>query len=344
MPRLLMHFHLPLLRIAIVAVALLSAAAFSLGAVTAAGAQGEPTATAASLEEYVAALELAAETLQADGDARTLLADARGQLNSVGSVLLPSGAELALTPLLGADGDDLSLATAQARIATVLAQLDASGGDNTAARLAVLSSVLSGPAFQQGESLWDRFVRWLAEWLGRLLPDPAPSSPAATAVSNQAGEAAIWVIGIAGGIAIVLLLAYWLRGLLTSFVANAEADRSAGSGEDLPHSPAEARQRAVGAAGAGDYRTAVRNLYLSALLTLEQQGLVPADRSLTNREVLSRVGTTHPLRPHFQGVVDTFDDVWYGVHEPDAGTYAGYTHSIDELEALAQQASKEVGP
>jgi hypothetical protein len=88
----------------------------------------------------------------------------------------------------------------------------------------------------------------------------------------------------------------------------------------------------------------VRNLYLSALLTLEQQDLVPADRSLTNREVLSRVGSAHPLRPHFQGVVETFDDVWYGVHEPDALTYAGYTHSIDELEALAQQAAKGVAP
>jgi hypothetical protein len=43
-------------------------------------------------------------------------------------------------------------------------------------------------------------------------------------------------------------------------------------------------------------------------------------------------------------VVDTFDDVWYGVHEPDAHTYAGYTRSIDELEALAQQAPKEVQP
>ena len=91
----------------------------------------------------------------------------------------------------------------------------------------------------------------------------------------------------------------------------------------------------------GNYRSAVRNLYLAALLTLEQHGLVPADRSLTNREVLGRVDSTHPLRPHLQPVVETFDDVWYGVHEPDAGTYAAYAHSIDELETLAEQASKE---
>ena len=114
--------------------------------------------------------------------------------------------------------------------------------------------------------------------------------------------------------------------------------------DDLPQTPAEARQRAAGSASAGDYRSAVRNLYLSALLTLEQHGLVPADRSLTNREVLARVGSTHPLRPHLQPVVETFDDVWYGVHEPDAGTYDAYTHSIDEVETLGPAGSKESQP
>ncbi len=144
-----------------------------------------------------------------------------------------------------------------------------------------------------------------------------------------------------GIIAIVLLLAYWLRGLLSGFVANADADEDEDAADDLPQTPAEARQRAAGAANVGNYRSAVRNLYLAALLTLEQHGLVPADRSLTNREVLGRVDSTHPLRPHLQPVVETFDDVWYGVHEPDAGTYAAYAHSIDELETLAEQASKE---
>jgi hypothetical protein len=43
-------------------------------------------------------------------------------------------------------------------------------------------------------------------------------------------------------------------------------------------------------------------------------------------------------------VVDTFDDVWYGVHEPDARTYEGYTRSIDQLETLAQHASQDVQP
>ena len=104
---------------------------------------------------------------------------------------------------------------------------------------------------------------------------------------------------------------------------------------DLPRTPAEARARANTLAHAGDYRNGVRHLYLAALLTLEEHKLVTVDRTLTNRELLARVPAGHPIHPHLQPVVDTFDDVWYGVHQPDAATYASYARSIDALQSLA---------
>lgn len=294
---------------------------------------------AVPLGQYVSALRSAQEILSRD-DQPSAVAEARATLAVIERIQLPSGAEIAVAPLLGAEGDALTQDAAAARVATLLAQLDAANRDDTAARLALLDKVLAGPAFQQGESWWDVFRRWLADWLDRLLPDSAPTSSNSGA-AGRATDLIAWSIGIVGIVAIVLLLAYWLRGLISGFVANAGADEEKGMVDDLPQTPAEARQRAAGAADVGNYRSAVRNLYLAALLTLEQHGLVPADRSLTNREVLGRVDNTHPLRPHLQPVVETFDDVWYGVHEPDAGTYVTYAHSIDELETLAEQASKE---
>ena len=326
------------LRILLAGIMLL-AAVFPAALVERAWAQDAGGRAAVPLEQYISTLHSAQEILARD-DRPSAVADARATLASIDRVHLPSGAEIAVSPLLGAENDALTPEAAAARVATLLAQLDAANHDNTAARLAVLDKVLAGRAFQQGESWWDVFRRWLAEWLDRLLPDSAPVS-SNSGVAGRASDLIAWSIGIVGIVAIVLLLAYWLRGLLSGFVANADADEDGDTGDDLPQTSAEARQRAAGAANVGNYRSAVRNLYLAALLTLEQHGLVPADRSLTNREVLERVDNAHPLRPHLQPVVETFDDVWYGVREPDAGAYAAYAHSIDELETLAGQASKE---
>jgi hypothetical protein len=224
----------------------------------------------------------------------------------------------------------------------VLAQLQAASGDDTAARLAALSAVLAGPQFVAGDSWWDIFLRWLVEWLDRILPE-STGSPMTTAAGGAAGDILWMVVGIGGAAALVLLLAWWLRGFLGSFIGDAQATADSEAG-DLPQTPAEARRRAAELAASGDYRDAVRNLYLSALLTLEQNGVAPADRSLTNRELLRRVQAGHPVRPHLQPVVETFDDVWYGVHEPDSQTYSAYTHSIDELETLARRPAQEAQP
>ncbi|MBK8046909.1 MAG: DUF4129 domain-containing protein [Anaerolineales bacterium] len=64
---------------------------------------------------------------------------------------------------------------------------------------------------------------------------------------------------------------------------------------------------------------------------MEERGLVVVDRSLTNREMLARVPNNHPVRPHLQPVVDTFDEVWYGMHEPDAAAFTSYGASIEAL-------------
>ena len=152
---------------------------------------------------------------------------------------------------------------------------------------------------------------------------------------NPAGAAAarglVWLVAGVGGVAIALLFGYWLSRLLGAFVADAEARRRREAGDDEPVTAAAARQRAVAQAQAGQYRQAVRSLYLSALLRLEERGLVRADRSLTNREYLAQVAGQAEVQRHLQPVVQTFDDVWYGVREPDRATFLRYQQEIDAL-------------
>ncbi|MEX1157933.1 MAG: DUF4129 domain-containing protein, partial [Thermomicrobiales bacterium] len=80
------------------------------------------------------------------------------------------------------------------------------------------------------------------------------------------------------------------------------------------YSSAEARAEAERLFAAGEYRAALRLLYLATLIRWEEAGRLRFDRSLTNREVVARVsrqgdaGLLEQLSP----LVDRFDRVWYG--------------------------------
>lgn len=315
------------------ALGLLAALVLACGVVIPARSQGEPASS--TLADYRAALAEARAVVAGGSDGA--VDKARAVLAGVGTVALATGETITLAPVLGDAGTALPPATAQARLDLLLAQLDASAHDALAARLAVLEDVLRQPEFAQTLSPLDRFWRWLREQVNRFLPEPASTSAGSPAASLLA-EFVGWGAVVAGAVTIIWLLSCWLRGLVLGMVADADARRTQVA-DDLPQTPGAARRRADTLAHSGNYRHAVRNLYLSALLTLEQHGLVTTDRSLTNREVLARLPADHPIRPHFKPVVETFDDVWYGVHEPDQGTFGVYSRAIDELASLA--ATKE---
>jgi hypothetical protein len=259
-----------------------------------------------------------------DGDEARALREAQAKLADVEAVELPSGEVITLQPLLA---DDETLDSALARLRLMQSQLEAAEQDNTAGRLAVLERVLARPEFTplyRPLSPWQRFLNWLRSLLDRLPEGPA--NPALAVLARAFG----WLIAGVGGVLVALLLSLWLRGLLRDFVADAE-NRRREAGEAVPLTALEARQQAGMLAQAGNYRQAVRQLYLSALLALEESGTLHHDRSLTNREVLARVAHITPLQRHLQSVVETFDEVWYGVQEPDHATFLGYQQEIDAL-------------
>ena len=97
-----------------------------------------------------------------------------------------------------------------------------------------------------------------------------------------------------------------------------------------------ALRRAQEFSGGGDYRTAVRYLYLSTLLRLEERGLLRYDRSLTNREYLQRVAHDPDLSTVLRDVVDVFDRVWYGYQPLDAPAYQRYATAVEALKHYRQ--------
>ena len=66
-------------------------------------------------------------------------------------------------------------------------------------------------------------------------------------------------------------------------------------------------------------------------------GLIRYDRTLTNREVLAQTQSEAAVQSHLRPVVETFDQVWYGIHEPDQSSYSSYVREIDQLEEIVKQ-------
>ncbi len=267
----------------------------------------------------------AARGVQAEADA------VLSELNRISGVLLPNGD---VVKVEWPESDEVHTNVARAwairdRMLMVAEQIDRSANDDTATRLALLAPILDRPEFAYRLSLWERFLHWWDELLRSLegeAPQPGSGEGAARAVG--------WVVVVGGGAALAAVLGWALDRLLRTWMADAQM-RDRENGGDAPLTAAEARRQAQSQAQTGSYRAAVRSLYLSALLGLEEKGWVLRDRTRTNRELLAQMAGRGPVEAHLRPVVETFDDVWYGIHEPDRATFDAYAAEIDALGAVA---------
>ncbi len=283
-------------------------------------AQGDDTPL--SVDEYRARLAAARNELAAGEDLSTVQRD----LAAIDEVRLTSGDLLTVRPLL----DDVpDVDSALRRLGTVLNQMEYAHTEPTEARLAQLQVVrdrfdLDRPSF------WQRILRWLDDLRRALVPDQLPQGAGAAAAIGS--RIVVWAVVISGGVLLALLLSYWLRTFFGGILAN-RLGRSLRNEQEIPASSAEARAQAHSMAGVGNYRAAVRQLYLAALLHLDEQGLLSFQSDQTNREFLAQTSPGSTVRSHLQPAVETFDRVWYGEREPDQSTFESYRAEIDELMA-----------
>jgi hypothetical protein len=100
----------------------------------------------------------------------------------------------------------------------------------------------------------------------------------------------------------------------------------------------ELAEAGFAAARAGDFRTAVRKLYVSLLYELNERNLIELDESATNREYLRRASGLRGLSSPMRYMTDRFDTVWYGMipsSEADFSIYrARYEEAMQNARAL----------
>lgn len=138
------------------------------------------------------------------------------------------------------------------------------------------------------------------------------------------------LLATVGGLILLAVLAFAFRRLARDFAADADlppevedADENLTAQTALARAQTFSRQQ--------DYRTAVRYLYLSTLLILEEKGLLRYNRTRTNREYIRSVADKPEMARVLGDVVEVFDRVWYGYEEIDDTEYSSYQTQVEKL-------------
>jgi hypothetical protein len=201
--------------------------------------------------------------------------------------------------------------------------------------LAALDDVLSRGEFATTDpedrepSLRERLGDWIAamiETLARWL-EPVIGAGEGTGAGAVVLRAIVAAVGIVSVIAVSVLVIRSIRGAMMSDVERLEAER------ELRLTSVEARADAERHFQAGNYREALRALYIATLLRLDEAGRVRFDRSLTNQEVLrnTQIHGDQMLLQHLSPLVDRFDDVWYGGAACSAADYQAFSRQAERV-------------
>jgi hypothetical protein len=194
-------------------------------------------------------------------------------------------------------------------------QIAAQGGVSSSA----LDDVLRDPRFRYSDAT----------------PEPRPPGPRMPDV-NVPGQLSQIILIALGVIGVVLALLYVARNLRVQRSALETADET----HEDPTTSVTATERAAELESSRDYRTAIRYLYLSSLLMLDERGFIRYDRTLTNREHLRQIADKPRLLELLRPVVNIFDEVWYGFLPVDEDFYQNYRRQVEQLRRIVHDGSR----
>jgi hypothetical protein len=103
-------------------------------------------------------------------------------------------------------------------------------------------------------------------------------------------------------------------------------------------------ERAYAAAREGNFRDAIRKLYVALLYELSERRLIELEDSATNREYLARVSGKGALTKAMAYMTDRFDYFWYGMiptsGEDFSAYQARYQEAVQSAQAFSQTPSR----
>lgn len=287
-----------------------------------------------SLQEYIAELRMATNALDGTNPAtirgfRLSLpaewtVDVDGQSMKVQTDWLATALliqERAPTP------SPVRLAQARQRVAALLQAAEelstqTRGADLQQSRLRI-DGILRDREFQGShepswlDKLKSRVYAWISRFLDKLF--------GRMGISATVGSTIAWVLVSLA----TLLLAFWSVRFLIATASRSEIDLrgAAPAGQDWRFWAEEARA----AAARGDYRAAIHAAYWAAVARLEENRLLPADRSRTPRESLRLVERGSAAYTPLAQLTRHFELTWYGYR---VATSSDWDDAMQQLETL----------
>ena len=275
----------------------------------------------ASLRGYQGVVAQALEIVQASGTEplRERLGRAASLLREVREVRLESGERIPVdNSRLALELEALEDAgRAAARLRALLTALEEAPAPVGEADLAKLRDVL-------GRAPFDQESNWLVRMMERI--EQAINRFFANAVRGVFDLRDL--IALVGVAAVGLVSAFLVMNLRRNLAAEQTLPGSPGAAPATSRSALDQAQRF---AQGGDYRSAVRQLYLAMLLLLDERGMLRFDRSQTNREYLQAVAHNPPVAAALGPIVETFDRVWYGYEPIGEEEFQAYRREVERI-------------
>ena len=105
--------------------------------------------------------------------------------------------------------------------------------------------------------------------------------------------------------------------------------------------PSDLADAAMAAAKTGDFRTAMRKLYIAFLFELSEKGLIELEANATNWEYLMKVSRFSTLSQSMRYMTDRFDYFWYGMFPSSAADFSQYLATYQEAVHFARAISEQ---
>jgi hypothetical protein len=188
------------------------------------------------------------------------------------------------------------------------------------------------------EDVVDSFIAWLKRWFS-IRPPPGPRS--SSWVEGLGGVAGL--LRLLGWIALAALLVFlvWLgfrllrdiepRGSAAHVLSREQVQAALESGEALALAGPQWLVEADRLAGARDFRSVYRALYLALLSGLHTAGKIDFRKSRTNWTYVSRFRGPGEQRDLFSSLTALFDDVWYGLKEAEGASIEMVKRQVSSL-------------
>lgn len=139
-----------------------------------------------------------------------------------------------------------------------------------------------------------------------------------------------YIIFPLAAIALTVIVIFFIKQIQLNIIRDVDADESEII-VDAVQTEKAALSRADAAIESNDFRGAIRYLYLSAVFHLQEDGILPYDKSMTNREYLHKTEIDDSLQTALAPAITVFDEVWYGYKPCDEDTVSSYRELLKDI-------------